>query len=53
MKLRRFYNTMAIVEYSNTLYDDLSMMLAKIVDCGWISYRMPQKFYLTTLPPKD
>ena len=32
MKLRRLYNTVAIVEDGNTLYDGLATMLAKIVD---------------------
>ena len=31
MKLRRSYNTVAIVEDSNTLYNGLAMMVAKIV----------------------
>ena len=42
MKLRRLYNTMAIVEDNNTFYNGLAMMLVKTFGYEQMSYRMPQ-----------
>ena len=42
MKLRRLYDTIAIVKDGNTLYNSLAIVPVKIVGYRRMSYKIPQ-----------